>query len=63
MGLASALSIGAMYPHVLEEHIEKNPARFVRGQLGLDMGDYLSSEPNHHFNKVLSSKVALTTGH
>jgi hypothetical protein len=30
MAAASALSIGALYPHCLEEHIEKNPRRFWR---------------------------------
>ena len=40
-----------------EEHIEKNPMRYWKGQLGLDMGDYLSSEPNHHFNKCVALPV------
>ena len=49
--------------HTTEEHIEKNPRRYFKGQLGLDMGDYLAPSPNHHFNTVLRSDVVLTTGH
>ena len=50
---ASLLSFGAMYPYALEEHIEKNPARYFRGQLGLTMKDYLAAEPEHHFTKCV----------
>lgn len=51
---ASLLSFGAMYPYALEEHIEKNPSRFFRGQLGLTMKDYLAPVPDHHFTKCVS---------
>jgi len=63
MAAAGGLSYFGMYPYALEEHIEKNPGRFLRGQKGQTMLDYLASSPEHHFNRVLKSEVLLTTGH
>ena len=63
MGMAGIMSAFVLYPYALEEQIEKNPHRFIRGQNGLTMKDYLSADAEHHFTPVLATTVQLTTGH
>jgi hypothetical protein len=42
-----------------EEQIEKNPARFFKGQKGLTLVDYLSSSPEHHFTPCVFVSTAV----